>query len=96
MMRIFISGPMTGYENFNYPAFNAAATKLRFAGHHVENPAENPAPACGSWVAYMELSLAQLVTCNAIVLLPGWEQSKGARLEYAVARAMGLKQLELP
>ena len=39
-MRIYISGPMTGKHDFNYPAFNAAAKRLRSEGHFVINPAE--------------------------------------------------------
>lgn len=39
-MRIYVSGPMTGKPEFNYPAFNAAAKRLRDEGHFVINPAE--------------------------------------------------------
>lgn len=88
--RIYIAGPMTGYVDFNYPAFHAAARALRSQGHHVENPAENPAPACGSWLGYMRLALAQLVSCDEVLTLPGWEKSKGACIEVMLARALGL------
>jgi len=91
MKRIYIAGPMTGLPEFNYPAFNRAAAALRAQGHHVENPAENPAPACGSWAGYMRLALPQLCTCDAVHRLPGWKQSRGARLESFVARVLGLE-----
>lgn len=39
-MRIYIAGPMRGYPEFNFPAFHAAAAKLRADGHTVFNPAE--------------------------------------------------------
>ena len=88
--RIYIAGPMTGLPDFNYPAFHAEAQRLRNAGWHVENPAENPRPPCGSWAGYMRLALAQLVTCDSICLLPGWTRSKGACIEHFVAAHLGL------
>jgi hypothetical protein len=32
MKRIYIAGPMTGLPEFNYPAFNAEAQRLRGLG----------------------------------------------------------------
>lgn len=89
MKRIYISGPMTGLCENNYPAFNAAAAKLRTEGWHVENPAE--AIACDSWEVYMRLAIAQLVTCDAIYLLPGWGYSRGARIERALSKELGME-----
>lgn len=62
-----------------------------YLDYHVENPAENSAPACGTWAGYMRKALAQLVTCDAIVLLPGWPSSRGANIERSLAFAMGMK-----
>lgn len=88
--RIYIAGPMTGLPEFNYPAFHAEAARLRLLGFHVENPAENAAPPCGSWAGYMRLAIAQLVTCDAICLLPGWSASRGACIEHGLAVHLGL------
>jgi hypothetical protein len=92
-MKIYIAGPMTGLPEFNYPAFNAMAVTLRSHGHEVQNPAENPAPPCGSWEAYMRMALAQLLTCDAICLLPDWTASRGARIERQLAYDLGLQIL---
>lgn len=39
-MNIYLSGPMRGYKDFNFPAFDHAAGVLRTLGHSVFNPAE--------------------------------------------------------
>ena len=90
MKRIYVAGPMSGIPEFNYPAFNRVAAELRAQGHHVENPAENPAPSCGSWEAYMRMAITQLVMCDEIHMLPGWSLSKGAEIEYRLAKTLGI------
>ena len=89
-MKIYIAGPMTGRPQFNYPAFHQAAALLRAAGHVVINPAENPAPECGSWLGYMRMSVAQVASVDCLVMLPGWPFSKGARIEFILAKLLGL------
>jgi hypothetical protein len=84
---------MSGLPEYNYPAFNSAAEELRRQGHEVENPAENPEPPCKSWAGYMRMAVAQLVRCEVVALLPGWETSKGASVEHRLAHDLGLKVL---
>ena len=93
-MRIYIAGPMTGLPGFNFPAFNAEAERLRADGHEVLNPADHGVIDGFEWRDYMRLDIAQLVTCDAVQLLPGWEKSKGATLEHDIATRLGLYVLE--
>jgi len=94
MKRLQLVGPMTGLPQFNYPAFNAAAAELRAAGFLVWNPAEcGPAPRPRSW--YMRQSLGALPHADAVVLLPGWEASAGARLEVETALALDIPVIPL-
>lgn len=88
--RLYVAGPMSGLPDFNFPAFHAAAAALRSRGFDVENPADNPAPPCGTWLGYMRLAVRQLATCDEVVLLPGWQKSRGARAEFSLATDMGL------
>ena len=90
MTKIYIAGPMTGLPQFNYPAFHAAAAELRAQGMEVFNPAEITPPVCGSWGGYMRQAIAQLVQCEAIFLLTGWQGSKGAMLENDIAEKLGM------
>ena len=90
-MIAYLSGPMTGLPGQNYAAFQAAAERLRSQGVQVISPHEIIPPGAGpwSWEAHMRVDLAALLTADVIVLLPGWEGSRGAQLEKTVAEAIG-------
>lgn len=84
----YISGPMTGLPEFNYPAFNAKAAELRASGRAVINPAEHDEPGL-PWSEYLRKDIRALMDCSVIHLLPGWSRSKGALLELHIARELG-------
>jgi hypothetical protein len=89
---IYLSGPMTGLPNYNRPAFNAAAKQLRSEGKTVFNPAElgEPDPIHDrAW--YMRRDIEGLLKSDVVYVLPGWEESDGAKLEIEIA-----KQLDVP
>lgn len=88
---VYISGPMTGYPDHNYPAFNDAAELLSDYGYGVVNPADNfDGRKDLTAETYLREDVSQMAKrCNAIYYLPGWQNSAGARVEYAVARALG-------
>lgn len=88
---VYIAGPMTGLPEFNYPAFNAVAAQLRSQGCKVVNPAEQDTGSTGKpWEFYMRLGLRGLLECDAMVLLPGWRKSRGARIEHQIACELGM------
>lgn len=82
-MRIYIAGPMRGLEDMNRAAFDRLAAKLRADGHVVINPAEcfNGKPS---------RDLRGVLSCEAVVVLGGWQMSKGARLEVEAAVEIGM------
>lgn len=91
MTQIYLSGPMTGMPELNFPAFHAEARRLTALGYNVVNPAElNPDPNT-DWQTCMRNDLAALLTCDALALLDGWQRSTGAHLEMHVAHRLGME-----
>jgi hypothetical protein len=89
--RVYISGPMTGLPNHNFPAFHEAAAAWRLAGWDVLNPAESFEGAGGlPYKIYAEHDVALLQASQAIAMLPGWDDvgSRGAVWERLIAERM--------
>lgn len=90
---IYIAGPMTGLPDFNYEAFHEAAAQLAGEAPDAEiiNPAENFEGEQGlPYEVYIRKSIEQVLTATELYVLPGWERSRGARLEVLVAQMLGL------
>ena len=95
MATVYIAGPMTGLPDFNYPAFHAAAAAWRAVGWIVSNPAENFAGHQDlPYADYIRKDLADLMACEAIALLPGWVESRGANLEHHVAAVLDMRMYD--
>lgn len=88
-MRIYVSGPMTGIVEYNFPEFRVAADQLTEAGYGVVDPSRHGVDL-DSWEDCVKRDLVDMLTCDAVALLRGWEQSRGARLEVHVALELGL------
>jgi hypothetical protein len=80
---VFIAGPMTGVVNANREAFNAEARRIEENGFTVLNPAVLPDGL--EHHEYMVITLAMLEQADIICLLDGWENSAGAKTEFARA-----------
>lgn len=95
----FISGPMSGYEDFNYPMFHEAGECLQAKGERFFSPAHSkggvakspPRPEFAEpWEYYMRQSIRLMLYCDRILMLPGWENSRGACLERDLAKNLGM------
>jgi hypothetical protein len=90
--RVYLSGPISNMPELNRPAFARAASSLKASGYAVVNPFEVcPCPA--SWEEAMRADIAAMLTCDAIALLPGWECSRGSKLEKQIADALGMRPM---
>jgi hypothetical protein len=93
MKTIYISGAITGKEDVAPAIFEKAEKDLIKKGFKVVNPMtiEDHKNHDQSWNAYMRVDLNYLLTCDSIYMLHGWELSRGARLEYAVATGLDME-----
>lgn len=91
-IRIYISGQITGLDiKVAAENFEQAELKLAEVGHAPVNPMKIvPYDPEWTWEDYMVADIRALFGCEAIFMLSNWEQSKGARIEHAIATQMGI------
>lgn len=91
-MKIYISGPITGTDDY-MERFQKAEDELAANGHMVYNPAHANSfmPEGTTYDEYMEISFCLLGMADAIYMMDGWEKSKGANMELARAKELGLE-----
>lgn len=99
-MKLYVSGPIKGQDNPR-EVFALAVETLRRRGYDTLNPFDiEPHCTCppGSdltdssphYNCFMRGDLRDMVTCDGVALLSGWQHSKGALLEQFVALSVGI------
>lgn len=102
-MKIYLAGPMRGYDNLNFKAFDQAAKELREAGHEVFSPADNDREKGYVGKSFEETARDCILDdltfiireADALALLPGWENSLGVAVEISVANFLNLPTYEM-
>lgn len=88
---IYISGKITGLDfNDAYKTFLDAQLKYESVGFEVINPMRINHDNDGSWESYMRADLKAMMGCTHIYMLKGWHTSRGANIEYNLARELNL------
>lgn len=91
-MRLYVIGPVTGRENLNRAAFEDARAKLEQAGYSVTTP-HDIIPPNASHEDAMRASIGWITRRDrdGVAMLKEWDLSAGARFEYKVAVACGIR-----
>ena len=89
---VFIAGPMTGLPDWNRAAFYEAEEVLTGADIESINPASLAfiIPEYASHEMFVDTTCALVKHCQAVVRLPGWENSTGVKRELAAAVKHGV------
>lgn len=109
-MKVYLAGPMSGKPDYNVFEFRSVTDQLREAGYDVVSPIELdeadgldfnedlPAATEELWLSCLARDFYAIVNdgVQGLIMLEGWEESRGAFLELALARALGLPVLRWP
>lgn len=87
--RVYISGPISNNPRY-IEDFKAAEDKLRALGYEPVNPCRNTGD---TYKELIDARLKDLMTCDAMYMLPGWQLSAGATLELKYAQTVGMEYL---
>lgn len=91
-LKVYLSGPMTGLPNKNKDEFDRYAFTLRTKGFLVVSPVEmddNPDQGYDNvYYRCLKAAVAAMLTCEVVVILPGWKESKGAVVEVDLANSL--------
>ena len=91
-MIVYISGKITGIPHEEaLEKFQHFENKLVAAGHQPINPMKIT-HGCEDWEDFMIKDISVLMKeAEAVLFLPCWTDSKGARIEHAIAKELGLQ-----
>jgi len=105
-VKVYISGGITGVPNHRERFLAACDIVEGWSGvNEIVTPFDIPPCADGScqhwpgnprsnghtWMCWLKYDIAEMVKCDMIATLPGWELSRGAVLEVTIALNLGIK-----
>lgn len=94
MKRIYIAGKVTGLTPEEYKwNFSVAENWIRenLPVRFISNPLKTTShlsPHINTWEQYMVCCFEEILRCDAIFMLSNWRESKGARMEHAIAEEL--------
>lgn len=91
MKKIYIAGKVTGVPYADCCIkFTAAQLELQSLGFAPVNPLGVVGDLSAEWEYAMKKCIIALMNCDAMVILPCWQDSKGATLERQLAEDLNI------
>lgn len=91
-MKVYVAGKVSGEDRtMCYNKFRNAEKLMESRGFQAVNPIRLVGNWETDWTTAMKICLRALLDCDGIYLLPDWQESAGAVMEYQMAEALGIK-----
>jgi hypothetical protein len=96
MIKVYISGKVSGLDHDTaFKSFEDAEKWIVSFGKIPINPmkfcpSEPNFDPSWTWEQYMDVCCRELLRCEEIFMLKDWGHSRGARVEHAMAKELGL------
>ena len=87
MKKCYIAGKITGTTDYK-ERFKVGEWEVGRLRMTPINPVTLPHKHDKQWQSYMKECIAELLKCDCIFLLNGWEKSKGATMELEIAASL--------
>jgi len=94
MKTVYLAGAIAGVNNYK-EIFGYWERCLLQNGHEVVNPCKLPHDHDKKWRLFMNEDIIALVACDSIAMIPGWHDSKGARVEHSLALGLDMEVIYL-
>lgn len=87
--KMYISGKITGRSRCDTETeFSRGVRDAVGWGFVPYSPLRNGLPKCAPWLLHMIVDIIIMMRCDAVYMLKSWIDSRGAKIEYKIAKKL--------
>lgn len=91
MTSIYLAGKISEDPNYKIKFLEKENVLVALGYQQVYNPARIEERAELGWSDYMKIGIENLMKCDEVAFLEDWRESRGAIMEYDIAKRLGIK-----